>query len=100
MAFEAEIASMFADFGVSVVSGTSRTLGILDTKPADAVSAEGYGVDKSLRYLTVASSWVAQQSALGDDASLTIDGTVYSVRRVDALDDGALTEITVVPGSA
>jgi hypothetical protein len=85
---------------VPVVYGTARTVGNPDTKPIEVEDANGVMVTKVTRVVHVASAWVDAQATLGDDSIVTVAGVTRRVRRVVPLDDGALSEIQFVDGSA
>lgn len=78
-----------------VVIGATRTRGLLD-------DAESYGADEGgtpvrlrQRVLTVAAS--ALDTIPARDSTLTIDGTTYTVRNAERLDDAELVRLEVVP---
>lgn len=92
----AHAAAMTQGFGSSVVViGSVRTRGLLDDEEMLATDDSGYGVRVRRRVLTIATAALPDLPAR--DATLTVDGTSYTVRSAERRGDGRHTEIEVVP---
>jgi hypothetical protein len=95
MAFTEDLDLFLADFGVSVTSGGVSGIGILDM-PSEIV-ADGV-------VLTTDYKVTCKASVFGDftyGATMTVDGTDYTVREVMKIDDGRFVEIMlskIAPG--
>lgn len=78
-----------ADFGVSVAAGAVSGVGILDM-PGEAI-LDGMVISTDYRVRCLASEF----GSLAWGASITVNGTAYTVREVRLVDDGVFCEITL-----
>lgn len=82
MALNENLDVFLADFGVTVVKGSTTTTGVLDM-PSEVIAG---GMVITTDYaLTIKTSALP---GLGYGDSLTVDGEAYTVREVRAQDDG------------
>lgn len=81
--------TFLADFGVTVTSGAISGVGILDMPTEVMLSDMVLSTDYTLR---------CQASLFGElayGASITVDGTAYTVREVRKVDDGVFCDISL-----
>jgi len=71
-----------ADFGVTVVSGSTTGKGILDMPTEIVAGGMVLTTDYALTFKT------ATFPSLGYNSAITVDGTAYTVREVRLQDDG------------
>lgn len=76
------------DFGVTVVSGIVSGLGILDQP--DLTLSE---MTQSTEYAVMVKT--SDFGSLRSGASITVDGTAYTVRENQKIDDGSFSRITL-----
>lgn len=87
MAFTEDLSTFLNDFGVSCTAGAVTALGILDM-PAQVIAGD---MVLSTDYTLTAKA--ADFGTLIYGNSITVAGTVYTVRETRLIDDGAFVEI-------
>ena len=89
MALTEDLTLFLADFGVSVTAGAVSGFGILDM-PGELV-ADGMIITTDYSIRCEASKF----GALAYGASITVDGTAYTIRENRLIEDGVFCEITL-----
>ena len=89
MALTENLDVFLADFGVTVTSGAISGIGILDM-PGELV-ADGMIITTDYSLRCEASKF----GALAYGASITVDGTAYTIRENRLIEDGVFCEITL-----
>lgn len=88
---DADIPFMMGDFGVSVVCGSTETLGIVDNVGKDSlVSQSVSGVSGTEITVTVQTS---KWPKVPNRTALTVDGKSMRLRDQNPVGDGALTHL-------
>jgi hypothetical protein len=87
MAFDEDLSVFLNDFGVSVVAGSKRGLGILDM-PSEIV-ADGQVLTTDYQLTCLSSVF----GTLSYNDTLTVDGAAYLVRENMRVDDGKFCTI-------
>lgn len=89
MAITEDLDIFLADFGVSCTAGAITALGILDM-PSQIIS-DGMVLSTDYTLTTRASNF----GNLIRGASITVDGTAYTVRETMLLDDGKFVQLGI-----
>ena len=89
MALTENLNVFLADFGVTVTSGAISGIGILDM-PGELV-ADGMVISTDYSIRCEASKF----GTLAYGASITVDGTAYTIRENRLIEDGVFCEITL-----
>ena len=89
MALTENLDVFLADFGVTVTSGAISGIGILDM-PGELV-ADGMIISTDYSLRCEASKF----ETLAYGASITVDGTAYTIRENRLIEDGVFCEITL-----
>lgn len=89
MAFTEDLDVFFstAGFGLTVKSGSTTAVGILDM-PSEII-ADGVVLTTDYKLLVKTSDF----SSLARGSAMTVDGTNYTVRESMLLDDGKITQV-------
>lgn len=89
MAFTEDLDVFFstAGFGLSVTSGSTTAVGILDM-PSEII-ADGVVLTTDYKLLVKTSDF----SSLARGSAITVDGTNYTVRESMLIDDGKITQV-------
>ena len=93
MALTENLALFFADFGVPCSVGAINFTAIFDL-PDDTWSAAGVNV-QGTGYLLQARTSDIVAASITSGTNVTVNGTVYVVRDVMLIDDGAVTHLTL-----
>lgn len=95
MAFAEDLSVFLSsnDFAVSVKSGSTVGLGILDM-PSELI-ADGVVLTTDYKLTCEASKF----GGLLHGAAITVDGTAYTVRSTSLVDDGAFCEVMLMKDS-
>jgi hypothetical protein len=95
MAFTEDLSVFLSsnDFAVSVKSGSTVGLGILDM-PSELI-ADGVVLTTDYKLTCEASKF----GSLLHGAAVTVDGTAYTVRSTSLVDDGAFCEVMLMRNS-
>lgn len=91
MAFSEDLAAFFsqADFAVPLVWGAETANVILDAPDEQFIDGRVLSREYAITYEA------ADLVGLAGGASVTVDGTAYTVREVTALDDGKIMRATL-----
>ena len=83
----AELSAFLADFGVAVTLGATTGVGILDMP--DQIIGDGMSISSDYALLCKFSEF----GGASYGSAITVDGTSYTVRRVEKIDDGKFCRV-------
>lgn len=87
--FAEDLSVMFADFGVSATLGSESARVLFDSQSQMALQGMAMSEECAITLPVVSFPTLASGDAI------TVDGTAYTVRQVEILDDGAIKRATL-----
>lgn len=88
-----DIDALLRDTGVAVVVGAVTSRGLEDAPDDELLAGALPGVQGRVRTVVVKTGTFP---ALAPRGNITVDGVGYKVHKLEQLDDGAVTRVTVV----